>query len=123
MRVTELTIAGKTYPVCLSTGAAKKIADRYGDIAKVGDVLQNKPLAEALGELNWLLALLVKAGCDYKQYSEGQHIEPITEDALECVLGLDDVQQLQTDVFVALTGGMKREVEVDEKNAEATQNT
>lgn len=123
MRVTELTIAGKTYPVCLSTGAAKKISDRYGDITKVSDAFTDKSTSEMLGELNWLLALLVKAGCDYKKYSEGKEIEPITEEALDCLLGLDDVQQLQSDVFGAMTDGMKREVEVDEKNAEATQNT
>lgn len=123
MRVTELTIAGKTYPVCLSTGAAKKISDRYGDISNVGEAFTDKSTAEMLGELNWLLALLVKAGCDYKRYSDGQQIEPITEEALDCVLGLDDVQQLKSDVFGAMTAGMSREVEVDGKNAEATQNT
>ena len=123
-RITEIEIAGRKYPLNFSVKAAKEVSKRYGDIANVGDAFANKPLDEMMDEANWLLALLIDQGIQYKKIIEGEELKGITKDELEIVMGVTDFADLKDTLLCAMTAGMKREVEVnqDPKNAEATQN-
>jgi len=121
-RITEIEIAGKKYPLNFSVKAAKEVSKRYGDISNIGDAFSGKAIAEMMDEANWILALLIEQGVEYKKIVEGEEIKGLTQDELEIVMGVTDFSNLKATLLGAMTAGMKREVEVEpEKNAETTQ--
>lgn len=122
-RIGEIEIAGSTYPLNFSTKAAKEIAKRYDGLENIEDAFSGKAVDAMMDEIVWLLSLLIAQGVAYKRIVEGEEVKGITADELEVVLGVADMAGLKDKIMDAMMGGMKREVEVeiDPKNAEATQ--
>ena len=54
-----ITIGGKEYRLVLSTGATKKIGERYGGLEELGDkLLKAENMEMAMDEVLWLIVLL-----------------------------------------------------------------
>lgn len=119
-RITNIEIAGSTYPLNFSTKAAKAIAARYGAVENVGQAFAAGDLDAALGEVIWLLALLIEQGAAYIKITENKDLQVPTEDQLEILIGIADLGGLQTQLLGAMSAGMKTTVEVDSPNVEAT---
>lgn len=119
-RITNIEIAGSTYPLNFSTKAAKQIAARYGAVENVGQAFAAGDLDAALGEVIWLLALLIEQGAAYIKITENKDLQVPTEDQLEILIGIADLGGLQTQLLGAMSAGMKTTVEVDSPNVEAT---
>lgn len=119
-RITNIEIAGSTYPLNFSTKAAKQIAARYGAVENVGQAFTANDIDAALGEVVWLLALLIEQGAAYVKIAENKDLQVLTEEQLEILIGIADFGGLKTQLLGAMTAGMKTTVEVDNPNAAAT---
>jgi hypothetical protein len=120
-RLSEINIAGTTYPLNFSVKAAKEISERYGGLENVDKAFTGKSVDEMMNEVIWLLSVLIGQGVAYKRIVEGEEIKSITTDELEIVLGVADLSDLKDQIMGAMLNGMDREVEVDAKNSETTQ--
>lgn len=123
-RITEIEIAGKSYPLNFSVKAAKEISERYDGLENIDKAFANKPVDEMMDEVIWLLSILIGQGVAYKHIVEGhENVKGITADELEIVLGVSDLTNLKDQIMDAALSGMERTVETedDPKNAETTQ--
>ena len=50
-RITYIKIAGKQYPLNFSTRAAKKVAEKYGDITELGAMFQQDKVVDILVQI------------------------------------------------------------------------
>lgn len=120
-RITEITIAGKTYYLNYSTKIAKIAQERYGGMENFTGVFQDKPLTDTLAELNFLLAAFIVQGAAYKKLEDGTDAPVLTEEELEVLISPNEVAQRVSEIFAAMGTGMKATVELepDPKNGEA----
>lgn len=122
-RITEIDIAGKTYPLNFSTRAAKQMAARYGGMDQIDTAFEGKGIDEMLDDVIWMLALLIDQGVAYRRIIDGVQVDAVSADDLEVLLGMGDLVRIKDVLLEAMLAGAGREVEAepDPKNAEATQ--
>lgn len=123
-RVSEVEIAGKMRPVCLSIKAVKQICQKYGDIDKMLETIQDMDIIDQLTEVIWLLHLMLEQGAQYVKIHEGKSVDTYTQDELEVLFTVHDIDRLYESLTGALSAGSQQEVEVEvgeEKNGKATQ--
>ena len=83
-RTVYINIAGKEYPMRFSLGASKKIAENFGSLKKMqdnltGDASGEGTEAKSLEVIAYMLAVLIKQGCAYKNLFEAD--QPIPSNA------------------------------------------
>ena len=55
----QITVAGRSFELVLTTRATRLIAERYGELEQLGQALEtDDDVAESLTEVVWLVALL-----------------------------------------------------------------
>lgn len=120
-----ISIGGKNYPMCFSVKAAQEVSLRYGGLEHVAAGISEGGTEKILGEVVWLLALMIGQGAARRNLLEGAGEKPATEEEIGILMDVSDLANLQGQLMDAMTAGMTREVEVDpgesEKNAETTQ--
>ena len=121
-RITEIEIAGKSYPLNFSTKAAKVLAKRYGGLENIANAFAGRPADEALDELIQILVLLIDQGVAYRRIAEGVEAQGIGPEELEVLLGVSEYGRVKDTLLAAMSTGMSREIETvpDPKNADAT---
>lgn len=119
-RNTYVTLAGREYPLNFSTRASIEIKKKFGGVEELGQKMMGGDVAEALETLTWLLDVLLRQGAAYHRIATGEALETPSAEDLEVIVGIDSVAELTEAVLNALQGGARREVEVEEKNREAT---
>lgn len=127
-----IEIAGKNYPMRFSLGATKAIEKKYGSLEKMQAKINTEE--EAVDAIVFLMELLIKQGCAYKNIFEKN--EPIPEDApaidgkyealnTEELLVSMEVSKMgiyKDRIYETILKGGKKEIEAkSEKNAETTQ--
>lgn len=119
----EIEIAGTKYPLNFSVKAAKEVSKKYGDVSKIADALSEKNVADTMGELIWLLALLIDQGVAYKKIVDKEEVKGASEEELEVIMNGSDFLGLNEILVNAMTIGMTQEVEITpDPNDETTQN-
>ena len=122
-------IAGKVYPLSFSLMAEKKLAERYGNLSKIGDHITGDD-AKSFEEMAFVLELLIKQGCAYKNMFEadvpaydkaplkdGKYI-PLSNE--EIMVGVNASMQNEMVIAIknAMNIGQEKEIEALEKNIE-----
>lgn len=122
-RLTEIEIAGTSYPLNFSTKAAKQISVRYDGLENIDKAFSAKGVDAMMDEVVWMLALLIEQGVAYKKIVDGEDVKGISADELEIVLGVSDFAGLKDQIMGAMLAGMERTVETedDPKNGKTTQ--
>ncbi len=123
-RITEIEIAGKKYPLNFSLKAAKKLAEKYGDIQNIGDALNTQNTSQQMETATFMLYILIDQGCAYKRIMEEEDIKAPTLEELEIIVGVADFANISQTLMDAMTAGMKPTIETEPeepKNAKATQ--
>lgn len=130
-RTVYIEIGGKEYPMRFSLGAAKKLCEKYGSLEKMANTITGEGVKENTGStldaITWILDLLIKQGCAYKNLFEadipdpenapvvdGKYTPPTLE-ILDTGLGIWEMKDLQEKIFQTLGAGNKREVEAEVK--------
>ena len=97
-RLSYIELAGRQCPLNFSLGAVEEIGRRYGSLEGMQEAFSafdEKPIHEALGDILWILAVLLRQGAEYCRVMEGREEEPFTEEQLKCLLGAQDAGRTQ----------------------------
>ena len=130
-RTVYIEIGDKAYPMRFSLGAAKKLCEKYGSLTKMTDKITGDGTADNMGAaletVTWIIDLLIKQGCAYKNLFEadipapanapvvdGKYTPP-TPEILDTGLGIWEMRELQEKIFQTLGAGNRREVEAEVK--------
>lgn len=122
-RLTEIEIAGKTYPLNFSTKAAETISDKYGSFGAFGSAMsETADTGKALKEIVWVLFLLMEQGAAYYRIVEGREVEIPTQEDLEVLIGIPDAELLREKILESVGVGAAQTVELEDnaKNEETT---
>lgn len=116
MKTGTMEVAGTKYPLSFSARVIVECNKRYGSIDNIGSALENESgdIGNILTECFWLLSEMSRAGSAYQKLMGNDAPEPLTEDFLMDAIGMDDIAELKLNIFAAVTGNMKREVETEE---------
>lgn len=126
-RTVYIEIGDKVYPMRFSLGAAKKLCEKYGSLDKMANTITREGVKDntedTLDAITWILDLLIKQGCAYKNLFEadipapanapvvdGKYTPP-TPEILDTGLGIWEMRELQEKIFQTLGVGNRREVE------------
>ena len=129
-RTTYIDIGGKKYPMRFSLGASIQMGKKYGSLVDMQKSMQESTLDKQIETIMWILELLIKQGCAYKNLFEtnvpipedapiedGKYTPPSRE-AME--IGID-LLEAKDKIYACMGVGSKREVEAEskEKNVKA----
>lgn len=129
-KLSYFEIAGKNYPLSFSLMAEKTLAGRYGSLTKMSEFIKGDD-EKSLGEIAYILELLICQGCAYKNMFEqdvpieenspvkdGKWI-PLTEEQI--LVGVDVTMQndMIRAIKEAMGRGQEKDIETIEKNLEA----
>ena len=137
-RTVYINIGGKEYPMRFSVGASKALCQKYGSLIKMADKITGKQVSEnteeSLDAISWIVELLIKQGCAYKNLFEadlpipenapvvdGKYTPP-TKEMLEVGLGIWELTELQQKIFETMGAGNKREIEAEAKEKKSKKN-
>lgn len=124
MYVGKITINEKEYPAALTMRAIKEIGRRFGDMETMNNIItgEGSNESEIMEALMGAVEILLNGGRDYMEANKKETEKPPI-DQLDVLIGIDDIEQLVTEVYTTINGSSKREVKVKtDPNAEATQN-
>lgn len=133
-RITYISLAGKTYPMSFSLMASKKLAQKFGSVAKALASMSKKNMdVEAFDTISYILSLLISQGCAYKNYFEKDvpvpndapiidgAWAPIPQEAIEVCIQLSEMGYIAEKIEECVSGGEEKEVEAHSKNQETRQ--
>ena len=120
MRHIDLRIGRTTYPLCYSTNVDLAVAEKFGGIEQLGEIIasDDNPLKKA-ESLAWIISQMLEAGMRYMNLiGEATPAAYPEEYALRNLLSRAD---MMTTVIACIRAGSEREVDVEPpKNAMAT---
>ena len=124
-RISYIDIAGKKCPMNFSLGAVEEIGQRYGGLEEMQAAFSDfdkKPMHEALGDLLWLLSVLLKYGAKYAELTENGDGKAYSAEDLAVLFGVEDAGTLSQALTAAMNLGATTTLEVEDepKNGEAT---
>lgn len=120
-RISYLEIAEKKYPLSFSLAASKKIAQKYGSVEKMADLLTKSDgmTEKAVDEITFIIELLIAQGCAYMNLFEsdvppyekapikdGKYIPP-TKEEIEIGVSFTDLKTMLAAIFGAMSSGSK----------------
>lgn len=118
MRTAKVKIHGVEYTACFSAYVIAQCEERSGSVVSVLQDVEKERVSTAL----WLLAQMLKAGELYEKMNHIETPKAPTYEELLITTGLEELSGVAFDVINdAITAGTSREVEVESKNAETTQ--
>lgn len=119
MKITYATFLGREYPMVFSLSAAEQIEEKFGGLEGLQAALSTRSFADMARVVDDAFGILMDAGREYCRVAGLDCPE-----ALPCrpsaLIDMSDPEGLKL-IFAAINGDSRREVEVREKNGEATQ--
>lgn len=132
-RTVYINIAGKEYPMRFSLGASKALCEKFGSLnAMAGKISGDK--AEDFEAIAWIVALLIKQGCAYKNLFESEIPAPesapvkdgkyiaISQEDLEIALEVKNLKEILEKIFATMGKGQKETIEVEMKDPKSKKN-
>lgn len=127
-RIVYIEIVGKEYPMSFSLMAAKKIAEKNGNVEKLLEGVKNDggTTPAVVDSLVDILELLISQGCAYKNYFEKdvpvKESDPVIDgkwtalprEALEIAVSISEIDQIADKISECINGGQKKEIEAKE---------
>lgn len=123
MRIIDVEIMGKKYPMSNSARVSRQIAEKFGSRQNMRDTMTGENTGETMDTVIWLLHALLEAGYRAAKKEGRETPPPPSEDDLWDGLDMTDLHDLERRVMEAMTESSKPDVEaesIDPKNAEAT---
>lgn len=132
--MTYIEIAGKRYPIRFSLAAMRAVTEKFGSIDEMGKVMSGGNNAETLESLAWVLGVMIRQGCEYKNLfdtasvpdkndpvEDGKYI-PLSDESLAVALDVKDLPEMSQKITEAMRIGQTQEIETKKKgkNAETT---
>lgn len=118
-RAEKVVIGGEEYDLLLTTLATKEIAQKYGGLDKLGDMMQGGDIIQSLDEVAWLIATLANQPILISNRKNHEKRELLTAEDVELMTSPADIGNMSDAIMEAIGKGMKRNVVSEEigKNA------
>ena len=118
-RAEKVVIGGEEYDLLLTTLATKEIAQKYGGLDKLGDMMQGGDIIQSLDEVAWLIATLANQPIMIANRKNHEKRELLTAEDVELMTSPADIGNMSDAIMAAIGKGMKRNVVSEEigKNA------
>ncbi|WP_313584197.1 hypothetical protein [Lacrimispora sp.] len=133
-KISYMEIGGKQYPLRFGIGAAKAMSEKFGSMEMMLELMKDRSENEIFDTMIWLIEVLIRQGCAYKNIfeadlpipdnapvKEGKYI-PLTKEEIEVGLEISSVAQLKELIFGTVISGSTPEIKTtlkgkEEKNA------
>jgi len=110
-----IKIRNQEYFAVFNTAALEEVTRRYGGLKELSDVIIDQ--SKAIGEIAWLIALLISQGTALKKAQEGIEGRTFTDADIKILMSPKELME-QTDLVIEIiNAGMGDEGEAEE-NAE-----
>lgn len=119
MKLGYLELLGQKHPMCFSYAAAADLEEAFGSLSGMEEQVFSDKLSISVPATNILLETLLKAGRIYAKAMGEDLPNPLPCRPVDLIPAND--KRAISAVFTTITGDAKREVEVQAKNAAATQ--
>lgn len=108
-----IEVNGTSYELVLTTRATREIAQRFGGIENLGESLANsEDLAKSLGEVMWILALLVNQAIAIHNLTHPEDPrELLTPETLELLTSPSDIAGFKDAIMAAINKGLERNIQ------------
>lgn len=127
-RIVYIEIVGKEYPMSFSLMAARKIAEKNGNVEKMLESVRNDggTTPTVVDSLVDILELLISQGCAYKNYFEKDvpvkendpvidgKWTPLPREALEIAVSISELDRIADKIAECIKGSQKKEIEAKE---------
>lgn len=123
MRIINVEVMGKKYPMCNSARVSRQITEKYGSRQNMRETMTGENSGGTMDTVIWLFHALLEAGYRAAKMEGRESPPPPSEDDLWDGLDMTDLHDLERRVMEAMTESSKPDVEaesIDPKNAEAT---
>lgn len=114
-RAEKVVIGGEEYDLLLTTLATKEIAQKYGGLDKLGDMMQGGDIIQSLDEVAWLIATLANQPIMIANRKNHEKRELLTVEDVELMTSPADIGNMRNTIIFAIGKGMKRNV-ISEEN-------
>lgn len=121
MKIARMTVDGQEYPLCFSVRVIRQCTDRYGGVENIDKALDSSDPMTALDEAIWLLTTMMAAGERYAKKHDIISPPALSVDEFYDLCDTEDLSSMKEKIFETITTGQMPDVEVQAKNAEATQ--
>ena len=127
-RIVYIEIVGKEYPMSFSLMAAKKIAEKNGNVENMLAKVKNDggTTPDVVDSLVDILELLISQGCAYKNYFEKDvpvkendpvidgKWTPLPREALEIAVSIGELDEIVDKIKECIDTSKKKEIEAKE---------
>lgn len=118
MKVTYIELLGQDHPLCFSLAASEKILEQFDSLEDMSEAVTGKDLAKKVHAIDTVLQILMQAGRIYV-HALGETLPPELPCRPSDVIDIREPKAVQA-IFEAMTAGVKRTVEIEQKNGKAT---
>lgn len=105
-----MSVDGREYLLCFSTRVIRDVVDRFGDVSKINDALNDEDKAKALDNAVWLLSRMMDAGGRYAKLNCLENPEPLSFENLYDSLDIGDFTRLKLKIQETIINGGQRTV-------------
>ena len=125
-RLAYIEIGGKDYPMLYSLAAEKVVAQKHGSLEKFFTSLEKGEEHEIVSEIIWVLELLMRQGCAYKNFFEanvpipenapvidGKYVSPSAE-MIEVGIAFCNLTDIKDKIIEAIVGAKKPSIKTEE---------
>ena len=110
MRIIDVEIMGKKYPMSNSARVSRQIAEKFGSRQNMRDTMTGENTGETMDTVIWLLHALLEAGYRAAKKEGRETPPPPSEDDLWDGLDMTDLHDLERRVMEAMTESSKPDV-------------
>lgn len=111
MRTAKMSVDGKDRLLCFSTRVIRDVVDRFGDVSKINDALNDEDKCKALDNAVWLLSRMMDAGGRYARLNGIENPEPLSYEDLYDSLDIGDFTRLRQKIQETIVNGNQRTVD------------
>lgn len=124
MRISNIKIGNRDYPMCFSVAVMKQVNERFGSLEEMQSTLMNTGnTLNAMEDVIWLLYTMIRSAIKYQQLEGVKDIPELPDyEMFPYICDISDLANLKSAIMGTISTSSEASVSVEApKNAETTQ--
>lgn len=124
MRISNIKIGNRDYPMCFSVAVMKQVNERFGSLEEMQSALMNTGnTLNAMEDVIWLLYTMIRSAIKYQQLEGVMDIPELPDyETFPYICDISDLANLKSAIMGTISSSSEASVSVEApKNAETTQ--
>lgn len=124
MRISNIKIGNRDYPMCFSVAVMKQVNERFGSLEEMQSALMNTGnTLNAMEDVIWLLYTMIRSAIKYQQLEGVKDIPELPDyEMFPYICDISDLANLKSAIMGTISSSSEASVSVEApKNAETTQ--